>query len=381
VHRARAPKLLATIAATLLTLAGLQPALAVDNRSVFFGTPPEPDPPANILLPTRAVTSMVSSYVLRLENKSSATLTQITITGGHETPDPLANPATPPPSTICTGTTIATCKPALPAGAEFVDVYEYPDSDDPVISNDLISCSLTTVPPSVAKTGLRCPVLNMAMGEAVQIRVLVRMPSTAPSSGSLTIWNAVQMKEGSSTSGGNADVKYAVGSVPVTAPDCEAAGTANWFKQGEGIQLALAQACAQFTQISGAGFADQGSFVDISVNNTSPRCVLKLACFGGESEVSIEPVFPPAGAPLFKWTMRWTWSSTLKKVSPKGVVHFHDDFVATDPSTYDVIYFTRDFRCPATPTANCWQAPLLTDNKTFFEVVFFTEENGSGRGF
>lgn len=375
-HRARAPKLLATIAATLLTLAGLQPALALDNRSLFFGTPATPE--INFQLsPTRAVTNMVSSYVLRLENRSSATLTQVRISGGKQTPHPLANPSTPPPTSICSSSLPSSCAPALPAGASFDDVYIYPES------GNRITCSITDSSETSIDDGLTCPVANLGSGQAVQIRILVKMSSTAPSGGLSTIWNAVQMKEGSSTSGGNADVKYAVGSVSVTAPNCTTAGVANWFKQTDTILLALDQACPQFTQISGASFTDQGSFVDITVNNASPRCVLKLSCFGGESEVSIEPVFPPAGAPLFQWTMKWTWSTTLKKVSPKGVIHLHDDFVATDPSTYDVIYFTRDFRCPALPappTANCWQSPLLTDNR-FFQVVFFTEENGSGRGF
>lgn len=380
-ERERAHRRMAAVAAAtiLASLAVAQPALGLDNRMVFFGSPGGD----NFMVdPTNTNPGFVTSYVLRLENRSNATLTQVLVTGGAETPNARANPATPPPTSICPTDPNLPCVPSLPAGASFVDFYEYPDSTNPVISNGLIECAITSSSATSPNDGLRCPVQNLAAGAAVQIRVLIRMPgASAPAAGFYRIWNALQLKEGSSNSGAQPDAFFSVGDVPVTAPDCGAGGVANWFKQNEAIALSnsVAANCAQVTGVESPGIAGQGSFVSVFVNKTNPACVNKLSCFGGQSFVSIEPAILPATAPIVKWTVRWNWGSEIKKVAPKGFIHFHDDFVPGDPSTFDVISFGKASNCPS-GGVNCW-SDILTDNKTFFQVFIYTEENGSGRGF
>jgi hypothetical protein len=360
-------------------------AAAATTRTVLFQSPGASQDLE--LLPSTTMPGGVSAYDLTLENTSSGTLTQLVVTGGDQTPDPTSNAAFVP-GNICSLQADGTysCLPPLPSGtqdgqpwaATVADVY-YPSN---------VSCSFSGIAP--AYTGFSCTIPNLQYGQSVSLRVLIQFPANAPTGASYAVWNAAQWKEGQSSSGANADAAYALGYAPVAPASC---GLVDKFFQKGPDTVSLSNTerdptdptvtapCDQTTTISTPN-GPLGSYLTVGSDLSSTMCLTGVKCFGGLSIGRLLPqlfdtVTPPA--PIVSWYVRWTWSDALKKTNPKGFIHFRDDFDPSDPSTYDVIYFSNKGHCPTSTSTGCWTNQNSTS--TYFEVWFQTLDNGSGRGF
>ena len=73
------------------------------------------------------------------------------------------------------------------------------------------------------------------------------------------------------------------------------------------------------------------------------------------------------------WTVTWAFRA-------KGVIHFRANYDPANPTTYDVILFKQQSKCPKpTPaTANCWFSVTNSGGST--TAVFQTPTNGGSRG-
>jgi hypothetical protein len=372
-------------------LAGTSSVLAADTKYVDFRSPGAVD--NFLILPSTTNVGGVSAYDLTLTNVGPSTLTQVRVSGGDQAPDPLANPLSIP-GNVCTGTTPDTCVPALPTYTDASSgvTYTATIADVYVLRSTItVGCFTTAATATSGDTGFYCDVANMAVGASATIRVLVQLPPEIPA-GTYPVYAAVQMKEGSSTTGSNADVRFARGDITVADASC--GGVYKFFNKDDGALASLSNAtfgatvprtCPQRTDATTGNDPSRGTFLSVEVTSGTSAllCLPGYKCFGDLSIVSLQPqLYDPnrPGPVLVKWYVKWTWGTNLPKVNPKGFIHFRDTY-PVDPTAYDVVPFSAKGKCadPATSTG-CW-TQQGSDNKTYFEAWLQTLDNGSGRGF
>jgi hypothetical protein len=205
--RSVAVSTVALVGSLLFTTGG--GALAANTRMVYFGAPPNVCPlsptdtacgggldasgkPINGVLvfspPTPSTSTLVNHYVayrLQVSNTSGSTLTHVVVLGGALA-GLTTNPLFPPPTT-----------PSLPGGLKYWSVT--------TLSGPTPSCATTS-------TQFRCDFGNIAAGTAATVlNIVLLSPTTVPNPASVVPWNELQVNEGSSNTGGNADSFYAVG--------------------------------------------------------------------------------------------------------------------------------------------------------------------------
>ncbi len=203
------------------------------------------------------------------------------------------------------------------------------------------------------------------------LRVVIA--ATAATTAPVEPWFALQLKEGSSSTGSNSDVFLSYGLLSVAAPSC--ADTSNFFLHLTPISLSnAALACLQTTKVETAnGFAN-GTLATVG-SVPSTWCAGNVSCFGQLSTASI------LGGASIPGGVTWsiTWSASLVPAGgPKGAIHFLDAY-PTNPKAYETITFKNSDRCGSTLVKMCWQA--FTKNADgSYSARIWTPTNGSIRG-
>ena len=319
--------------------------------------------------PVTAGSSTATDIVIK--NLAPSTLTQVHVSGGSQAPNPInAGSVAEVPGLIdpalCTST--GACLPSLPGGLYYQAVY--------VVANPSaipVSCSLTanTVLPAGRYDGLNCSIGNLAAQQGLTLRVVIA--ATAATTTPVEPWFALQLKEGSSTTGSNSDVFLSYGLLTVAPPSC--GDISNFFLDGTPISLSnIPLQCSQTTKVETAnGFAN-GTLARVG-SIASDLCVGNLSCFGLLSTSSIL-----AGASILggvKWTIAWS-APLVPNGGPKGAIHFLDAY-PTDPNAYETISFKSKDRCGSTLVKMCWLAftPFADGS---YSAQIWTPTNGSIRG-
>jgi hypothetical protein len=319
--------------------------------------------------PVTAGSSTATDIVIK--NVAPSTLTQVHVSGGSQAPNPInTDSVTATPGSIdpapCSPT--GTCLRSLPDGLYYQTVY--------VVANPSaipVSCSLTARAGLSAGLydGLNCSIGNLATQQGLTLRVVIA--ATAATTTPLEPWFALQLKEGSSSTGGNSDVFLSYGLLSVDAPSC--GNTSNFFLDGTPILLSnIALQCIQTTKVETAnGFAN-GTLATVG-SVPSPLCVGNLSCFGQLSTSSIL-----AGASIpggVTWTIVWS-APLVPNGGPKGAIHFLDAY-PTNPNAYETISFKSKDHCGSTLVKMCWLAftPLADGS---YSAQIWTPTNGSIRG-
>jgi hypothetical protein len=221
-------------ASGLLATAGMS--LAANTRMVYFGSPEDVCPstilsdPAGypngcgggidgsgapydgiiVLSPTAVSTTNSNTklvgYRLKVANTGGQTLTKVVVLGGTQaglTTNPLYAP--PPDRTPPLAGTLG----SLPPGFSYAAVY--------AVSGPAPSCAITSSSATSRDDGLRCDYGNLAAGATPSvITIVMQAPMDVASAvcadtGDICrVWNELQLNEGSSSSGSNADSFFAV---------------------------------------------------------------------------------------------------------------------------------------------------------------------------
>ncbi|MFL5714736.1 MAG: hypothetical protein ACJ769_08755, partial [Chloroflexota bacterium] len=153
--------------------------------------------------PVTAGSSTATDIVIK--NLAPSTLTQVHVSGGSQAPisiNPGSVMTTPGgiDSAPCDSLTGA-CLPSLPPGLYYQAVY--------VVANPsgiAVSCILTpkTGASPVVYNGLNCSIGNLATQQGLTLRVVIKATDATPVA--VEPWFALQLKEGSSSTGSNSDV-------------------------------------------------------------------------------------------------------------------------------------------------------------------------------
>lgn len=319
--------------------------------------------------PVTAGSSTATDIVI--QNLAPSTLTQVHFTGGSQAPNPINTASVPampgsidPPLCASTGE----CLPSLPGGLYYQAVY--------VVANPSgvsVSCNLSpaTDVPAGLYDGISCSIGNLGTQQGLTLRVVIA--ATAAATTPLEPWFALQLKEGSSSTGSNSDVFLSYGMLSVAAPSCGT--TSNFFLDGTPISLSnIALQCIQTTKVETAnGFAN-GTLATVG-SVPSTQCVGKLSCFGQLSTSSIL-----AGASIpggVTWTISWS-ASLVPAGGPKGAIHFLDTYPA-DRSAYETISFKNKDKCGSTLVKMCWLA-FTANSDGSYSAQIWTPTNGSIRG-
>ncbi|MFL5642532.1 MAG: hypothetical protein ACJ771_09335, partial [Chloroflexota bacterium] len=319
--------------------------------------------------PVTAGNSTATDIVIK--NLAPSTLTQVHVSGGSQAPrsinpgSVMTTPGEIDPA-LCNSSTGA-CLPSLPPGLYYQAVY--------VVANPsaiAVSCPLT---PAAGLDGLydglNCSIGNLASQQGLTLRVVIK--TTTASTTPLEPWFALQLKEGSSSTGSNSDVFLSYGLLNVAPATCD--NVSNFFLDGAFISLSnMALQCSQTTQVDTTSGFTNGTLVTVG-SKDSTVCLANVSCFGQLSTSSIL-----AGASItggVKWTIVWS-ASLVRNGGPKGAIHFLDAY-PTDPNAYERISFKTTDKCGSTLVKMCW----LTFTKNAdgsYTTQIWTPSNGSIRG-
>ncbi len=351
-----------SVAGGSATTTGRANATGGNTRHVEFGSPAA----GSSLTFTDVTAGGATAVDVVLRNLGPQMLTHVRLSGGVEAPTSF-NPRSAPPFCTVTGGTV-NCPASLPSGSHYLAVYVSSTS------TGAATCSLTH-PAVTGFDGLVCSVGKLGAGQFVQLRVVISPPSTP---GSVPLWLAAQLDEGSSNKGSNTDLFTAAGSVNVQAPTCTLAAT--YFVSTSAVSLTNdpgTLGCSQKTTIQGPSFSQRGAFARLLFDPGSTQCPTSFVCIGGLSIASVNDGV--AGSDAIVWTIRW--DSSLYDDPPTGVIHFLDTYNSvTAPTDFVEIDFHAAHQCP-TPTSgtNCWT--VYNVQPTFTEASFRTPTNGSAKGF
>jgi hypothetical protein len=318
--------------------------------------------------PVTAGSSTATDMVIK--NVAPSTLTQVHVSGGSQAPNPIntgsvaAMPGSIDPA-LCSPT--GACLPSLPGGLYYQAVY--------VVANPSgipVSCSLTakTGVPIGLYDGLNCSIGNLTTQQGLTLRVVIA--ATAATTAPLEPWFALQLKEGSSSTGSNSDVFLSYGLLSVAAPSC--GDTSNFFLNGTPISLSNnALQCTQTTKVETAnGFAN-GTLATVG-SVPSTQCVGNLSCFG---QLSTSSIFAGSSIPGgVTWTI-FVSASLVPSSGPKGAIHFLDAY-PTNPNAYETITFKSKDHCGSTLVKMCWLTFTPYSDGSFSEQIW-TPTNGSTR--
>ena len=320
--------------------------------------------------PVTAGSSAATDIVI--QDLAPSTLTQVHFTGGSQAPNPINTasvPATPgsidPP--LC-NTSTGACVPSLPAGLYYQAVY--------VVANPSgipVSCGLSagTGVPAHLFDGLSCSIGNLAAQQRLTLRVVIA--ATAATTTPLAPWFALQLKEGSSSTGSNSDVFLSYGLLSVPAPSCGT--TSSFFLDGTPISLSnIALQCIQTTKVETANGFVNGILATVG-SVPSTQCVGNLSCFG---QLSISSILAGASIPGgVTWTIFWS-ASLVPAGGPKGAIHFLNAYPA-NPNAYETISFKNKDHCGSTLVKMCWLAFTANSDRSYSAQIW-TPTNGSIRG-
>jgi hypothetical protein len=359
-------KLGGLIAAGLVALSimGSGTASAANTRDIIFGSPgvcgsTATTPGCLAFAPTTAGGATAVDVVV--DNAGGQTVNHVVIRGGVIA-EQTVNPGFPPPSPT-----------SLPSGASFLAGYPSGGS--------LPDCAVSSV--NITNDSIACDIGQMSKHTSVQFRIVLNAPTTTGD-----LWLDVNLNEGTSNTGTNADTFYAAGTINVSPATCDQVGT--YFLRNQAIALSntVAGTCGQqVTSIGAASFGNQGAFASVGLSDGFACPAAITSCFGRAATVTVAtdiiglaPVTVPGG---LQWTMQILASSFSGK--PKGVLHFHNDYNPTDKRTYDEIDFKNQQACSTHLTSNCWVSNLTgyvtIGGLKYFQAVFVTPTNGAGRMF
>jgi hypothetical protein len=223
-------------------------------------------------------------------------------------------------------------------------------------------------------SGLLCSIGNLAAKTTLTLRVVIAATTATPANAPLEPWFALQLKEGSSSTGGNSDVFLTYGLLSVDEPTCDA--TSNFFLDQQEISLSNAGLpCLQTTTVDTTkGFAN-GTLATVG-STPSDLCISGFTCFGW---LSTSDILAGASVPGgVTWTITWS-ASLVPSGGPKEVIHFLDAYGPTNTKAYETITFKNKDQCGSTLVKMCWQA--LTKNADgSYTARIWTPTNGSIRG-
>ncbi|MFL5687678.1 MAG: hypothetical protein ACJ77I_01705, partial [Chloroflexota bacterium] len=260
------------------------------------------------------------------------------------------------------------CLPSLPDNLYYEAVYVVANP-----ANIPWSCNLTpkTGASPVVYNGLNCSIGNLATQQGLTLRVVIKATDATPVA--VEPWFALQLKEGSSSTGSNSDVFLSYGLLNVAPATCD--NISNFFLDGAFISLSnMALQCSQTTQVDTTSGFTNGTLVTVG-SKDSTLCLANVSCFGQLSTSSIL-----AGASItggVKWTIVWS-ASLVRNGGPKGAIHFRDAYPA-DSTEYERISFKTTDKCGSTLVKMCW----LTFTKNAdgsYTTQIWTPSNGSIRG-
>jgi len=319
--------------------------------------------------PITAGSSTATDIVVK--NLGPSTLTQVHVSGGRQAPTSI-NPgsvmATPGDIDPAPCASSGTCLRSLPDGLYYKAVY--------VVANPSaipVSCTLTATSgvPAGLSDGLNCPIGNLAAQQGLTLRVVIS--TTAATETPLEPWFALQLKEGSSSTGSNSDVFLSYGLLSVAPPSCD--NVSNFFLDGTPISLSnTALQCTQTTTVETANGFTNGTLATVG-STPSTLCIANVSCFGQLSTSSIL-----AGASIpggMKWTIVWS-AALVSKGGPKGAIHFLDAY-PTNPNAYERISFKTTDKCGSTLVKMCWLAFTKNADGSYAAQIW-TPSNGSIRG-
>ena len=346
----------ATTLALLATAMLSAPAMAANGRNVYFGSPDGSggsyDAGGNLifgtLTNTRVTASGKTAVFLVIRNDDGQQLNHVKVAGGAAADGKPYNPAFNKPA----GT-------SLPAGASFaaVTVLSGPAS---------LSC------PTNTSASFDCVVGGLAPGASASFLIVINAPATQ---GANPYWFTGSWNEGWSSNGANADYNFAVDNLNVEANSC-AGGTASWFLGNEAVDLGDGGATCfnQDAKVkSGAALGGNGGFATVAVDNAfAATCPAGFRCFGNTVSVSVISGAPVPGG--VEWTATWFGTKTIK-----GVIHFADDYATS--GNFTPIAFTKQDKCSATKTFDCWKSVTPTAKPASVTAVWVTDTNGKGGGF
>jgi hypothetical protein len=320
--------------------------------------------------PVTAGSSTATDIVIK--NLAPSTLTQVHVSGGSQAPTSINTgsvPATPvssdpAPCNVSTGV----CLPSLPHGMFYQTVYAPTNP-----SGIPWSCDMT--PATGVLTGLydglNCSIGNLASQQGLTLRVVIKATMVTPAP--VEPWFALQLKEGSSSTGSNSDVFLAYGLLSVDPASC--ANISNFFLDGTPISLSNSTLeCAQTTKVETANGFAFGTLATVG-SVDSLRCVGKLSCFGQLSTSSI------LGGATIPGGVTWSivWSAPLvPNGGPKGAIHFLDAY-PTNLNAYETISFKAKDKCGSTLVKMCWLA-FTSNADGSYATEIWTPSNGSIRG-
>ncbi|MFL5724243.1 MAG: hypothetical protein ACJ78H_12720 [Chloroflexota bacterium] len=320
--------------------------------------------------PVTAGSSTATDIVIK--NLAPSTLTQVHVSGGSQAPisinpgSVMTTPGGIDPA-LCNSSTGA-CLPSLPPGLYYQAVY--------VVANPsgiAVSCILTpkTGASPVVYDGLNCSIGNLATQQGLTLRVVIKATTATPVP--VEPWFALQLKEGSSSTGSNSDVFLSYGLLNVAPATCD--NISNFFLDGAFISLSnMALQCSQTTQVDTTSGFTNGTLVTVG-SKDSTLCLANVSCFGQLSTSSILAGASVTGG--VKWTIVWS-ASLVRNGGPKGAIHFLDGY-PTDPTAYERISFKATDKCGSTLVKMCW----LTFTKNAdgsYTTQIWTPSNGSIRG-
>jgi hypothetical protein len=318
--------------------------------------------------PVTAGSSTATDIVIK--NLAPSTLTQVHVSGGSQAPisinpgSVMTTPGGIDPA-LCNSSTGA-CLPSLPPGLYYQAVY--------VVANPSgvpVTCILTPAAGVAAglSDGLNCSIGNLATQQGLTLRVVIAatLETTTP----VEPWFALQLKEGSSSTGSNSDVFLSYGLLSVARATCE--NVSNFFLTEQPISLSNGQACTQTTKIDAKGSV-YGTLATVGTK-TSSQCVGNLSCFGLLSTSSIlGGATIPGGV---TWSIYWS-ASLVPNGGPKGAIHFLDAY-PTDPNAYERISFKTTDKCGSTLVKMCWLTFTRNADGSYTTQIW-TPSNGSIRG-
>jgi hypothetical protein len=343
---------LALIATALLSA----PAFAANARQVHFGSPDafgggydaDGDLIFGELTNTRVTANNKTAVFLLIRNDDGQQLNHVKVAGGAAADGKPYNPVFNKPL----GT-------SLPAGASFAAVT--------VLSGPAgIACSTNN------SASFDCLVGSLGPNDSALFLIVIKAPATE---GANPYWFTASWNEGWSSTGSNADYNFAVDNLDVEANSC-AGGTASWFLGNEAVDLGDGGTTC-FNQDanvkSGAALGGNGGFATVAVDNGfTVNCPAGFRCFGNTISVSIlGGATVPGGV---EWSGTWLGTKTIK-----GVIHFGDNY-ATNPNDFVVIAFTKQNKCSATKTFDCWKSVTTTNRPASVTAVWVTDSNGKGGG-
>jgi hypothetical protein len=326
----------------------------------------------NSFTPVTAGSSTATDIVIT--NLASSTLTQVHVSGGSQAPTTINTdsvPATPVSSDQAPCQADGTCLPSLPDGLHYQAVY--------VVSKPsalAVSCNLSDelLDETGAKTGLfgglLCSIGNLSKNASLTLRVVISATDTATTT-PLEPWFALQLKEGSSSTGANSDVFLTYGLLSVAPRSCGA--ISNFFLETQPISLSNPLQCEQTTKVDAAAIP-KGTLVTVGTK-LSTWCVGNVSCFGDLSTSSIL-----AGASIpggVTWSITWS-ASLVPSGGPKGAIHFLDAY-PTNPNAYETITFKTKDQCGTTKVKMCWLTFTANPDGSYSTQIW-TPTNGSIRG-